>query len=157
MFFIILIIGVWILLVGIAIKREENVFLSLGASILFSVIIVLLGFIVTDNYEDNSQYICDTELIQLNTFEDNPIYVIKTDRWEYSYKPIGSKEDDKKILRETDGIYLDIVQLDNCKNPVLKQYSRKTKWGFFSIGGIQRKEYVFYIPTGTYQGLYDLE
>ena len=54
-------------------------------------------------------------------------------------------------------MYIDIVQSDNCEKPVLQEYERKAKWSLFSIGWVKRTEYVFYIPTGTYQGLYDLE
>jgi len=137
--------------------ENEKIFIGIGIGFIAGFIIFILGAMSTGNYQEEAKYISETELIHLNNDEENPIYVMKKDKRKYVYMSIGSKNNEEKEIRESDNTYLDIVQSYNCEKPVLKKYSRKTKWGLFSIGGLSRIEYVFYIPTGTYQGLYDLK
>lgn len=158
MFFVLLCFVIAIFFSWLVWVEDRKIIKSIGiGSVLASLIFFAILMIRPATYQENAQYLSEIELMQLNSDEESPIYVVKTDKLKYSYKPIGNKNTEEKEIIEANNIYLDIVQSDNCEKPVLKKYSRKTKWEIFSIGGIQRIEYVFYIPTGTYQGRYHLE
>jgi len=156
MFFVLLSIAVFLFATWFFWVENKTLFIGVIIGLFFSIAILIPGTMMSSgNYQEEAQYVSSTELMQLNNKEESEIFVAKRDSRKYVYIPMESKNNKEIELKESDYNYIEIIQSIECKKPVLKKYVRKTKWGFFTIGGMTRTEYVFYIPKGAYQGLYD--